>query len=484
MKPIRNLLLAFIAGLFGCTPSGVVFENAVCIQNITTIDPTDGLRENQTVIIKGGKIDKIAPTAELKLSPKNHIIDGTGKYLIPGLWDAHIHFAFMESLAPRMFDLFMIYGITSVRDTGGQIDFVKNWKDRAAANPTDAPRVMIAGPLLDGMPNVYDGSDPGHPPLSVGSSSVEAITKQVQMLDSMGVDFLKAYEMLTPAQFLTVMKLGKEKGLKVTGHVPLSMDVITASNAGLNSMEHMRNLELSCASTAGELLKQRQTMLVKGKKSAGGDLRSSIHAAQRETAVKNYDDEKANGILEVLAKNHTWQIPTLTLNRGQTRMSFAQPEWQESFEYLPDTIRNLWQGMIDKSVMTEIAPFRKAYSEWMNNMAGKVHRAGIPMMAGTDTPIGFLTPGLSLHEELVAMVEAGLSPQEALKAATLNPAKYFNLENELGSLKEGMWADLIVLGANPLENIKNTQRIEGVVKQGKFYDQQALDMIRKRLREK
>ncbi len=469
--------------LFGCQPSGVVFEGALCIQNITTIDPTDGQKENQTVIIKDGKIQKIAPTAELKLSPANQIIDGSGKYLIPGLWDSHVHFAYIEALAPSMFDMFLTYGITGVRDTGGEISFVRQWKDAALANPTGAPRVMIAGPLLDGMPNVYDGGDPGHPPLSVGSGSVEAVAALIGKLDSIGVDFLKGYEMLTPEQFTMVMKIAKEKGYKVTGHVPLSMDVTSASNAGLNSMEHMRNLELSCASNADELLKQRKAMLTNGKNKTGGELRSSIHTAQRETAVKNYDEKKADEIIQTLLRNQTWQIPTLALNTGQTRNPYGQPEWQESFELLPDTIRDEWKGELDGVRNIEVPPFRQQYTQWMLNMAGKLHKAGVPMMAGTDTPIGFLTPGLSLHEELIVLVESGLTPAEALKAATLNPARYFNMESELGSIKETMWADLVILTANPLENIKNTQRIDAVVKQGKYYDQQALTEIRKRLRE-
>lgn len=481
IRTLAAILLCFLF-LVRCQPTGEVFEGALCIQNITTIDPTDGPREGQTVIIKEGKILRISPTAELRLSDKNQIIDGTGKYLIPGLWDAHVHFAYMDYLAPSMFDLFLLYGITSVRDTGGEIMFVKKWKDAALANPTDAPRVMIAGPLLDGMPNVYDGSDPGHPPLSIGSGSVEALEKLILRLDSLGVDFLKAYEMLSPEQYYKVMEMAKRLGLKVTGHVPLSMDVIGASNAGLNSMEHMRNLEISCASNAEELLIQRHTMMKKGKNLPGGVLRSSIHAAQREVALKNYDDNKANEILQVLLKNQTWQIPTLALNTGQTRMPYGRPEWQESFTYLPDTVEAMWKKITSAVDPSEVTGFRKQYSDWMLMMAGKVHKAGIPMMAGTDTPIGFLTPGLSLHEELVVMTEAGISPAEALKTATVNPAKYFNLENELGSIKESYWADLLILDANPLEGIRNTQKIFGVIKQGKYYNQAMLADIKKRLK--
>lgn len=480
-RTITSFLVVCLS-LTHCQPSGEVFEGALCIQNITTIDPTDGARENQTVIIKDGKILKVAPTPELKLSSGNQIIDGTGKYLIPGLWDAHIHFAYIEALAPSMFDLFLLYGITSVRDTGGKTDLVLKWREAARANPTEAPRVMVAGPLLDGIPTVYDGAMPGYPPLGVGSGSVEAVEQLVTKLDSLDVDFLKAYEMLTPEQFYKVVEMSRRYGLKITGHVPLSMDVIGASNAGLNSMEHFRNLELSCASNAEELLIQRHVLLKKGKNLPGGELRSSIHSAQREVAVKNYDEKKADEILQVLAKNQTWQIPTLALNTGFTRRPYGKPEWQESFEYLPDPIRDEWKMTIQASMGDEPEPFRLQYSQWMLNMAAKVHRAGIPMMAGTDTPIGFLTPGLSLHEELIIMVEAGMSPQEALKTATVNPAKYFGLEGELGSIRESYWADLLILSANPLEDIRNTQKIEGVIKQGKYHGLDELNVIKEKLR--
>jgi len=474
-----TLLLVCLA----CNP-GETFENATCIQNITIVDPTDGIKEKQTVIIRDGKIFRIAPTADLKLSSSNVIVDGTGKFLTPGLWDAHVHFAYIEALAPNMFPLFLLYGITSVRDTGGKIDFVLQWREASRKDPTAAPRVMVAGPLLDGVPTVYDGGRPGYPALGMGSGSVEAVERLTHRLDSLDVDFLKVYEMLTPEQFYKVMEMAKRFGLKVTGHVPLSMDVIGASNAGLNSMEHMRNLELSCASNAEDLLIQRHAIMKKGKDLPGGELRSSIHSAQREIAVKNYDEAKANEILQVLLENQTWQIPTMALNTGQTRMPYGRPEWQESFTYLPDTIESQWKSTIAQSDPSNITPFREQYSEWLMMMAKKIYDAGIPMMAGTDTPIAFLTPGLSLHEELLVMTEAGIPPSEALKTATINPAKYFNLENELGAVKENYWADLLILDANPLEDIRNTQKIFGVIKQGRYYGPTELNEIRDRLRQK
>ncbi|MEP0987929.1 amidohydrolase family protein [Ekhidna sp.] len=484
MKNSIYLTFTLICIISACKNPGVIFEDALCIENISIINPNSGLTENQTVIIKNGIIHQITPSLKLQLSDKNTIINGTGKFMIPGLWDAHVHFSYIEEMASSMPDLFLAFGVTSVRDTGGDITFVNQWKEKSLANPTDAPRVMVAGPLLDGMPNVYDGSDPSRPPLSVGLGSVTDVVDKINELDSLGVDFLKAYEMLSPEQFATVMILAKEKGLKVTGHVPLSMDVMSASNAGLNSMEHLRNLELSCASNADELLEQRRRLLASGKGDRGGVLRSRIHQAQREIAVKNYDPNKAKEVLNVLAKNQTWQIPTLALSTGFTERYWADSSWQESFNYLPASIEQQWLTNINELSKRKLTPFNEQYSDWLINMVGQVHEAGIDIMAGTDCPIFFLTPGRSLHQELAILVEAGLSPLDAIKAATLNPAKYFGMENKLGSIQENQWADLVILDANPLDDIHNTRKINAVIKQGKYYDRDRLDQILARLDDK
>jgi hypothetical protein len=260
------------------------------------------------------------------------------------------------------------------------------------------------------------------------------------------------------------------------------MDAISASNAGLNSIEHLKNLEMSCASNADELLKKRREMLLLGKHEPGGILRSRIHQTIIPIALDNYDEAKEQEVLEVLAKNQTWQIPTLTVNIGSTERFFASEEWKESFKYLPDSIGKRWTINMEQIMSEEPSAFNRKFSSWKLKIVDKIHQAGIEMMAGTDTPVGYLTPGLSLHQELALLVEAGLSPLDAIKTATLNPARYFNLENELGSIKENMWADLILLDANPLENINNTKRIYAVLKQGKYFDRNELDEILERLK--
>ncbi|MDG2449337.1 MAG: amidohydrolase family protein, partial [Saprospiraceae bacterium] len=461
--------------LFHSCTNNVMFEDAVCVQNITIIDPIDGESSNQTLIIKDGRILKIAPSKELLLDPKNNIIDGTGKFLIPGLWDAHVHFDYLEEIAPRMLDLFFCYGITSVRDIGGRIEKVKYYKDLALEDPKNMPRVKIAGPLLDGMPNVYDGSRPQNPPLSVGLATVQDVDDMIESLVTEDVDLLKAYEMLTPDQFAKVTEKAKEKGLKVTGHVPLRMDVISASNAGMNSMEHLRNLELSCASNSVELLSQRQTLLFDGKGDTGAVLRSRIHTAQRQNAIENYDESVADKVLNVLAKNDTWQIPTLALNTARVEKPFVKSTFQESFKYLPVETEKSWKENVASFSELPLSEFNINYNRWLQDMVKNIHEHEIPIMAGTDCPIFFLTPGLSLHTELEVLVRAGLSTLEALKTATYNPAKYFNIEGELGSISEGKIADLLILNTNPLDNISNTQSVNTVIKDGKLHSREDLD---------
>lgn len=477
------LVLAFLCLLLSCAEEKEFFKNAVCISNVNVIDAEKGLQENMTVIVKDGRILKMTKSDSIQLSDENEIIDASGKYLMPGLWDAHVHFAYIESLAPSMFDLFLVHGITSVRDTGGKIDFVKEWKTKADENPTTAPRVKIAGPLLDGMPNVYDGSSPLRPPLSVGAASVEEAIKIVDELAEQGVDLIKAYEMLAPEQFKAITSRAKQIGLKVTGHVPLSMDVISASNAGLNSMEHLRNLELSTASNADELFVERQKVLKEGNDLPGGDLRSNIHELQRTSAYDNQDERKIDHVLDVLAKNDTWQIPTMALNTGFTERHFMRPDWAESLELLPDDIAQSWSKGIATFNDREISEASKKRSDWCLDMVDRINKKGIKLMAGTDCPIFFLTPGLSLHEELAVLVRAGLTPLEAIESATLNPAEYFDLQNELGLVKEGFIADLLLLEANPLDAIQNTKKINAVIKNGKFHGRAELDRILYSLRE-
>lgn len=472
MKSFYSLLL--VVFILGCGDQ--TSDSLIVIHEVAIIDAVQGFKSDQSVVIRNEEIIEVVNASEVMIPNGAEVIDGKGKFLIPGLWDAHVHLSYIPELSSSMFDLFLVNGITSIRDTGGQLDLVMPWKEKSVANPGSSPRVMVAGPLLDGVPTVYDGS-PGRPKLGLGAATPEEAKLLVDQFVEAGVDLIKSYEMLTPQSYQAVIEHAKRYDLPVTGHVPLSMDVIEASDLGLRSMEHLRNLEMACSSDFDSLKKVREKLLIEGNSLQGGVLRSNIHEAQRYHAVFTQDAQRRDLVLTTLLKNNTWQVPTLTIAAARQNRVFDREEWRDDFRYLPPSVRDQWtESAINFS---EIATPEKsiAYANWAYEMIGHLDDKRIGIMAGTDTPIFFLTPGFSLHEELRLLVKGGLSPLKALEAATIRPAEYFNLQEKLGTIEAGKLADLVLLNANPLKEITNTQKITAVIKNGMFYSRNSLDSM-------
>ena len=464
--------------IIACSNEGLFFEDAYVIENVGIIDPIDGLELNMSVVIKENKILDVFKTREIVLSPKNKVHKGSNKFIIPGLWDSHIHFAFEKDLATSMPNLFLYHGITSLRDTGGEFDFVNKFKQEAISNPKTKSRVKIAGPLIDGKFNVYDGSNIYFPKLSIQNIDNNQLERNVRLLIDKKVDFLKAYEMLSPAQFKILSNLAKENNLKLTGHVPLSMSVIEASNLGLNSMEHLRNLELSMTEMSEKLFQERKNLLLNKSSIKGSELRSLIHSKQRMKSINDLDSIKINNVIDALIKNDVWQIPTLILYKNFANKTFKNPDYLQFLNLLPEERKEEWIKKIN-AIDNVISKDVVEYTVWSKKMVDFMHDRGISFMAGTDTPIGFLIPGLSLHQEIQELHESGLSELEAIQTATINPAKYFNLENSLGRIKSGFIADLIILDKNPLESISNTKSIHAVIKEGHLMNRSYLDSLMK-----
>ncbi|NKB89333.1 MAG: amidohydrolase family protein [Acidobacteria bacterium] len=448
------------------------YVNDLTIANVSVVDAVRGVRHAMDVSISDRKIVAVR---RHRGEIADDAIDGTGKFLIPGLWDAHVHFDYEPELAPAMFDLFLANGITSVRDTGGQLEAVMPWKHHASSGEVPAPNVYVAGPLVDGVPRVYDGSAPFRPNLGVGVATADEAVAMVDALVDAGVDLLKAYELLTPEAFAAVVERAHFHGKRVTGHPPLSMDTAEAA-ARLDSVEHLRNLELACSDEAEVLLSERRAMLAAGAEN-GGTLRSSIHAAQRGRAVSTFSESRCDSVARSLAEAGSWQVPTLTIVMPRVNRLYARDGWRDTFRHLPEPVRSTWTqgalGMVDDQPDQATV----AHGDWVRGMVKRLADADVPLMAGTDTPIFFLTPGFSLHEELANLVDAGLTPMQALDAATIAPARYFRIESTTGSIAPGKTADLVLLGADPLQNIRNTSSIEAVIRGGELFDRAALDQM-------
>jgi cytosine/adenosine deaminase-related metal-dependent hydrolase len=459
-----SIVVVLAAALASCAPPEAP---DLAIENVTVIDAENGVRENVTVVVDAGRIVRVVEAAEP--ASAQEVVDGTGRYLIPGLWDFHVHLTYDDRFTDAMPGLFLSHGVTSIRDTGGLLEKVLPVVAALEAEGATAPRVFFAGPLMDGEHVVYDGDN--RPGLGIANPDAETARANVARLAEAGVDFIKIYELVTPEVFEALVDAAAARGLPLDGHVPLSMlarDV--APHVG--SLEHLRNIELDCAADGDALLAARREMLAAHGEGSGAGLRSRLHRAQRLPAVAAYDAARCGEVLD--AMRSTIQVPTLRLNSASLAPAFRREGFGAALERAPAEIAREWRAAAERD-RADTSPADTTYAAWSLFLVGRMHEHGVPVGAGTDTPIGYAIPGFSLHSELEMLVRAGLPPLEALRAATLRPAEFFGLEGEMGTIQEGRLADLVLLSANPLDDISNTRRIEAVVLKGALLTRAELD---------
>jgi len=464
LLPVFLLFPILVACQPGPSPSGTA------IKNVTIIDAVNGVREQRTVVFDGDEITAVLPAdAEFTAA---RTIDGTGKYLVPGLWDFHVHLSYDDRFGDSMPALFLSWGITSVRDTGGLMRKMQPIVERMRADGAVSPRVFYAGPLLDGEFVVYDGES--RPEIGVRNATPEQARQTVRRLHEQGVDFIKIYELVSPDVFAAMVGTANELGLPIDSHVPLSM---RASVAGppVDSMEHLRNIELDCAANAAALHETRLEKLNNPDDLPGYDLRASLHELQRLPAIASHDEQRCADVLEALSS--TLQVPTLRLVAYQLYPPYTRDDWDEALARLPAAVREPWQDYTGESRADPPQDVDLTFGQWGLDMTGWAHDAGVPIGAGTDVPIAYAIPGYSLHAELELLVRAGLTPLEVLESATVWPARFFSLEDEMGTIDIGKRADLVLLDANPLDDITNTKKISQVVSKGSVFSVAELETL-------
>ncbi len=459
-------LAAIVLLLCGCTPEPrddaavEPLRGTVSIRNVTVIDANAGRRSGQTVLLDGDSIVAVLPGGSAEpIADKT--IDGSGKYLIPGLWDMHVHLTFDKRFTATMPADFIRYGVTSVRDTGGLMDKLLPVVERMRAEDAIAPRVFFSGPLLDGEPVVYDGADV--PELGTRNDSAESAARSVKALKEQGASFIKIYEMVSPEVFAALVDAASEHQLPIAAHVPLSLRASEVA-PHVDSLEHLRNVELDCVADAAELLSVRRARLAAGAGGSGFVLRSEMHRLQRNDAIAALDEAACAEALETL--RDTIQVPTARLNTLSMFPPFERSDWAEAVEQWPDAVREDWREL-PGWYKPDPGERDMRFARYTLDMIQRMHRTGVPIGAGTDTPIAYALPGYSLHNELEVLVAAGLTPLEALRSATIVPARFFSLDDSMGSIASGMKADLVLLDANPLEDIRNTRRIHRVIARGR-----------------
>jgi hypothetical protein len=460
-----HLALAALLALTSCAPGGP--EADLAIQNVTVIDAANGVREARTVVVNDGRIAAVQAAGEEARATE--VVDGTGQYLIPGLWDFHVHLTYDERFTEAMPGLFLHHGVTSIRDTGGPLELVAPVVERLRSEGETAPRVFFAGPLMDGEYVVYDGEN--NPLLGIANPDEATARANVARLADAGVDFIKIYEMVSPEVFAVLVEEARARGLPMDGHVPLSM---RARDVGphVQSLEHLRNIEMDCVANGEATVAERRDLLANPEGLAGGALRSSLHREYRIPSIEAYDEAQCGEV--IASMRSTIQVPTLRLNARSIQPPTGRSDWSEVVAKLPPDVAEDWgaAGAGGGGGEPDLT-----FPNWSLRLVGMMHEAGVPIGAGTDTPIARAVPGYSLHSELEFLVRAGLSPREALRAATIRPAEFFGLESEMGTIEPGKLADLVLLEGNPLDDITRTRTVQAVVIRGQLLDRNVLDAL-------
>ena len=428
------------------------------LTHVTVIDMTGAPpKPDMTVVIEGNRITSIAHSRKMRIPQSAEVINATGKFLIPGLWDMHVHFTEVE----RSFPLFIANGVTGVRNMGGELEDLLRWRAEVASGQLLGPRVVTCGPIVDGPQPAAHG-----PTIVVGTPTEGRQT--VDRLKQRGADCVKVYDRLPRDAYFAIIDQAKRDGIPVVGHVPEAITTTEASDAGQKSIEHLGTILQGCSTIEDELRRLQAAPIP-----SGGDFSEIPRriAARGERMLDTYDEQKAKQLFAHLVKNQTWQVPTLVTKRALTFIDDFDRNGDERLKYIPQAEQKWWspqQNFLLRYRTPEYIVYSKRLFQKELDLVAVMHRAGIPLMTGTDLGIPYTFAGFSLHDELGLFVQAGLTPMEALQAATRNPAVFLDELSSQGTIERRKIANLVLLDANPLEDIRNTERISAVVLNGKY----------------
>ncbi len=444
------ILLSVLFFTISCTSQNMA-DVIIADTNIVDVE-TGEIAEGQTIEIRDGKIAEIH-NSEVEINAENRI-DGSGKYVIPGLWDMHVHFRGGDTLVAEnkdLLDLFIANGVTTVRDAGGDITpAILEWKQQIEKGELLGPKIFTSGPKLDGPDPSWAGS--------IELSSVDQIPAAFDSLESLNVDYVKLYDSSIPADvYLAAVKEAEKRGLKVTGHMPFTVDFNEAVEAGLDATEHMYYV-LKGSSSQEEKITEAVRQ---------GEY--SFWAALTEV-IETYDEQTAQKTYEQMAKSGTAIVPTLHIGKVLADLNEEDHSEDKYLNYIGEGIQETYQGRLQaaKSRSEEATQRRHNLRKLFLEMIPEMHNAGVNILAGSDSgPYNsFVYPGKSLHKELQELVAAGLTPLEALQTSIINGPEFFGVSDDYGKVQKNYMADLLLLNSNPLDDIENTEDIHAVIVEG------------------
>lgn len=452
MRSLSILLLTLLA-------QGVPAQAAshtIAIEHVTLIDPADGTRRNDmTVVIDNTRISRVASSRALRL-PKGvrRRVDGHGKFLIPGLWDMHVHL-FNNGSRPgtdnhaTFFPLFLANGVIGVRDMWtdpADNARVRRWRRDISAGRMIGPRIIPGSSILDGVPPEW--------PNSVAVADARSARAAVRREAAAGAGFIKVYNRLSRPAYFAIMQEARRLHLPVAGHVPIAVTATEASAAGQRSIEHLTDMVASCSAREAEL-----------RALPDNRDRAILSAAA-------YDPAKCVTLGRRLARNQTAQDPTLVVQAGRLIAPF-DGSTDARLRFVDEAEQASWKESDLRQQRRKPDVLRALFGAFQHIVRDQ-ERGGAMILAGTDLGNPHVFAGSSLHDELGLLVSSGLSPRAALVAATTNPVRFLGLQDSLGTIEAGKLADVVLLDADPLADIANIRRIAAVISNGRFFDKSEL----------
>jgi imidazolonepropionase-like amidohydrolase len=413
----------------------------IALTHVTVIDarsPTP--RPDQTVVVGGNRILAVGPSASVTVPAGVTVVDARGKFLIPGLWDMHVHTTMPGGR--KVLPLYVANGVTGVRDMADDWSVLTGWRKEIAAGTLIGPRILAAGPYLE-------GGDVPIPHILI--SKPEDAQPAVDSLIKLGVDFVKVHSQLNREKYFAIARAARRRGITFVGHVPRDVGAADASDAGQKSIEHLLTVPNQCTPD---------------------EVRSLAPRFPIQAALGACTTDDLRPLFAKLKRNGTWVVPTLVAQLEVALWPKRALPGDAYGRYLPDSLKKYVAGIfpMPDSIPPDADVVGKQLFAKRVAVTGALYRAGVGIMPGTDAPLRNSPPGFGLHQELSYFVEAGLTPFEALKTATLDPARFFKMTDSLGTVESGKLADLVLLAANPLENIANARRTVVVIANGRLYD--------------